>query len=95
MLSENEKLQEIVVSTNRQLKFTQAKLQQAQQENRTLTQELQSREEEHVEEMKKRTGELEQHYQLMQQLVAELTAQVKQLCIEKEKLQKELDDRQS
>lgn len=94
MLSENEKLQEIVVNTNRQLKFTQAKLQQAQQENRTLTQELQSREEEHVEEMKKRTGELEQHYQLMQQLVAELTAQVKQLCIEKEKLQKELDDRQ-
>ncbi|CAK62236.1 unnamed protein product (macronuclear) [Paramecium tetraurelia] len=93
LLSENKKLQEIVISTNKNLKTSNSKVQQLQQENNVLKQTMQQQEEYHVEEMKKRANELEQHYQLMQNIVSDLTSQVSQLCEEKQRLQNELDEK--
>ncbi|CAD8155596.1 unnamed protein product [Paramecium octaurelia] len=92
LLQENQKLQEIVVSTNKHLKVANTKVQQYQNENIILKQSIQQQEDYHLEEMKKRATELEDHYSLMQNIVTELTNQVSQLCEEKQKLQKELND---
>ncbi|CAD8168177.1 unnamed protein product [Paramecium pentaurelia] len=91
LLSENKKLQEIVVSTNKHLKLANTRVQQFQNENIILKQSIQQLEDYHLEEMKKRATELEDHYSLMQNIVTELTNQVSQLCVEKQQLQKELD----
>ncbi|CAD8157044.1 unnamed protein product [Paramecium pentaurelia] len=93
LLSENKKLQEIVISTNKNLKNSNSIVQQLQQENNVLKSTMHQQEEYHVEEMKKRANELEEHYQLMQNIVSDLTQQVSQLCEEKQRLQYELEEK--
>ncbi|KAM3141729.1 hypothetical protein pb186bvf_006051 [Paramecium bursaria] len=91
LLTENEKLQEIVINSNKTIKDQSKKIQTLSTENQDLKKQLQQQEELHCEDMRKRTTELETHYQLLQSIVSDLTQQVSQLCQEKEQLQKQID----